>query len=275
MDAIVGETHAEDAAGHRADGGLRPRLRLVPPRHELQHLAGAERLHDADRRGQRPQEPRGPVRPGQVLRQRRLVEDQGLRARASGRSTSTSRGARRRASSSRAPSTRQLAAAIKAGLEAYVDPETGEQPVAHVFTRDEAYGIYDPVLIPDLIPSQQRGLPRRLAGQPGRHRQGRSSSPTPTYLERRPLLGLPAAGRGHPVQQRPARRRRVSPHGRHRAHHPRPLRRPAGDQARRPQPLGQGDAGGGALIGRRPGWSPGVDLWSVGQDATQPVAQST
>jgi predicted AlkP superfamily phosphohydrolase/phosphomutase len=51
-----------------------------------------------------------------------------------------------------------VAAGIKAGLEAYVDPETGEHPVAHVFTRDEAYaGVYDPVLIPDLIPSNNEG----------------------------------------------------------------------------------------------------------------------
>jgi predicted AlkP superfamily phosphohydrolase/phosphomutase len=53
---------------------------------------------------------------------------------------------------------RQVAAQIKQGLEAYVDPETGEHPVAHVFTRDEAYnGVYDPVLIPDLIPSNSEG----------------------------------------------------------------------------------------------------------------------
>ena len=50
-----------------------------------------------------------------------------------------------------------LAAEIKAGLEAFVDEETGEQPVAHVFTRDEAYGTYDPELIPDLIPSNNDG----------------------------------------------------------------------------------------------------------------------
>ncbi len=50
-----------------------------------------------------------------------------------------------------------LTAEIKAGLEAYVDPETGEHPVAHVFTRDEAYGTYDPRLIPDLIPSNNEG----------------------------------------------------------------------------------------------------------------------
>jgi predicted AlkP superfamily phosphohydrolase/phosphomutase len=51
----------------------------------------------------------------------------------------------------------QVAAAIKAGLEAFVDEETGERPVAHVFTRDEAYGTYDPELIPDLIPSNSEG----------------------------------------------------------------------------------------------------------------------
>ncbi len=52
---------------------------------------------------------------------------------------------------------KQVAAAIKAGLEGYVDAATGEKPVAHVFTRDEAYGVYDPELIPDLIPSNNDG----------------------------------------------------------------------------------------------------------------------
>ena len=52
----------------------------------------------------------------------------------------------------------QVAQQIKQGLEAFVDPETGEHPVAHVFTRDEAYnGVYDPMLIPDLIPSNNEG----------------------------------------------------------------------------------------------------------------------
>ena len=46
---------------------------------------------------------------------------------------------------------RALQAEIKAKLEAFVDPETGEHPVAHVFTRDEAYGTYDPALIPDML----------------------------------------------------------------------------------------------------------------------------
>jgi predicted AlkP superfamily phosphohydrolase/phosphomutase len=52
---------------------------------------------------------------------------------------------------------KQVTAAIRSGLEAYVDPATGEHPVAHVFTRDEAYGTYDPALIPDLIPSNNEG----------------------------------------------------------------------------------------------------------------------
>lgn len=51
----------------------------------------------------------------------------------------------------------KVAAEIRAGLEGFVDPETGEHPVAHVFTRDEAYGTYDPLLIPDLIPSNNAG----------------------------------------------------------------------------------------------------------------------
>jgi predicted AlkP superfamily phosphohydrolase/phosphomutase len=52
---------------------------------------------------------------------------------------------------------RQLLAEIRDRLEAYTDAETGEHPVAHVFTRDEAYGVYDPQLIPDLFPSNSRG----------------------------------------------------------------------------------------------------------------------
>jgi predicted AlkP superfamily phosphohydrolase/phosphomutase len=46
---------------------------------------------------------------------------------------------------------------IKTRLEAFVDAETGERPVAHVWTRDEAYGTYDPLLIPDLFPSNAEG----------------------------------------------------------------------------------------------------------------------
>ena len=39
---------------------------------------------------------------------------------------------------------------IKEGLEALVDPVTGEKPVARVFTREEMYTGYDSDLIPDL-----------------------------------------------------------------------------------------------------------------------------
>lgn len=53
---------------------------------------------------------------------------------------------------------RQLLAEIKEGLESYVHEETGENPVAYVFTRDEAYGTYDPELIPDLFLSNNRGF---------------------------------------------------------------------------------------------------------------------
>ena len=50
-----------------------------------------------------------------------------------------------------------LVVELKAKLPAYVDPENGEKPVAYVFTRDEAYGTYDPALIPDLFPSNSIG----------------------------------------------------------------------------------------------------------------------
>jgi predicted AlkP superfamily phosphohydrolase/phosphomutase len=50
-----------------------------------------------------------------------------------------------------------LVAELKAKLPEYVDPENGEHPVAYVFTRDEAYGTYDPELIPDLFPSNSSG----------------------------------------------------------------------------------------------------------------------
>ncbi|HET9767004.1 MAG TPA: alkaline phosphatase family protein [Thermoanaerobaculia bacterium] len=46
---------------------------------------------------------------------------------------------------------------IKTKLEAFVDDKHGLRPVAHVFTRDEAHGVYDPALIPDLIPSNSAG----------------------------------------------------------------------------------------------------------------------
>jgi predicted AlkP superfamily phosphohydrolase/phosphomutase len=52
---------------------------------------------------------------------------------------------------------KRVEAAIIGGLQAYVDPATGEHPVAHVFTREEAYGTFDPELIPDLIPSNNEG----------------------------------------------------------------------------------------------------------------------
>jgi predicted AlkP superfamily phosphohydrolase/phosphomutase len=39
---------------------------------------------------------------------------------------------------------------IREGLEALVDPLTGERPVTRVFTREELYSEFDPDLIPDL-----------------------------------------------------------------------------------------------------------------------------
>ena len=45
---------------------------------------------------------------------------------------------------------REVVEQIRSGLEALVDPETGERPVSHVWTRDEMYSEYDSDLIPDL-----------------------------------------------------------------------------------------------------------------------------
>jgi hypothetical protein len=46
---------------------------------------------------------------------------------------------------------------LREKLVAFVDPETGEHPVAYVFTRDEAHGVFDPLAMPDLIPSNADG----------------------------------------------------------------------------------------------------------------------
>lgn len=46
---------------------------------------------------------------------------------------------------------------LRQRLTAMADEENGEHPVAHVYTRDEAYGTYDPVLTPDLFATNIRG----------------------------------------------------------------------------------------------------------------------
>ncbi|HVT59189.1 MAG TPA: alkaline phosphatase family protein [Thermoanaerobaculia bacterium] len=50
-----------------------------------------------------------------------------------------------------------LAAELQARLKAMVDEDNGEHPIANVFTRDEAYGVYDPELVPDLFATNIRG----------------------------------------------------------------------------------------------------------------------
>jgi predicted AlkP superfamily phosphohydrolase/phosphomutase len=44
----------------------------------------------------------------------------------------------------------QVRRGIKEGLEALVDPETGDHPVTHVWTREEMYSQFAPDVIPDL-----------------------------------------------------------------------------------------------------------------------------
>ncbi len=46
---------------------------------------------------------------------------------------------------------------IKEKLEAWVDPETGQKPVRHVYKREEVYKDFDPDLIPDLIIANNNG----------------------------------------------------------------------------------------------------------------------
>ena len=52
--------------------------------------------------------------------------------------------------------------------------------MAYVFTRDEAYGTYDPALIPDLFPSNATGYRVGWQDSLGMRRARRSSSPTST-----------------------------------------------------------------------------------------------
>jgi predicted AlkP superfamily phosphohydrolase/phosphomutase len=47
--------------------------------------------------------------------------------------------------------------AIIDGLEGFVDPETGDHPVAEVFRREEIYRGFDPILIPDLRAANGEG----------------------------------------------------------------------------------------------------------------------
>jgi predicted AlkP superfamily phosphohydrolase/phosphomutase len=52
----------------------------------------------------------------------------------------------------------QVRQQIIQGLQDFVDEKTGLKPVAHVFTREEAHhGVFDPAIIPDLIPSNSSG----------------------------------------------------------------------------------------------------------------------
>jgi predicted AlkP superfamily phosphohydrolase/phosphomutase len=48
------------------------------------------------------------------------------------------------------PEYEEVRTQIREGLEALVDPETGERPVTRVWTREEMYSAFDPRLVPDL-----------------------------------------------------------------------------------------------------------------------------
>ena len=161
MDAIVGEVMAEACRRTPpADRRLRPRLRVVPAADdELQHLAGEERLHDAqaarttDRKNLEDL-----FDQGDVLRQRRLVEDHAPTPWAWARSTSTSRAARRRGSSK--PGAEYDSAdgrdqGRRSRPSSTTRPASSRWPTSSPATRPTA--TYDPALIPDLFPSNNDG----------------------------------------------------------------------------------------------------------------------
>jgi predicted AlkP superfamily phosphohydrolase/phosphomutase len=46
---------------------------------------------------------------------------------------------------------------LRAKLTSFVDDQTGEKPVAHVFLREEAWKSFDPLIAPDLIAANADG----------------------------------------------------------------------------------------------------------------------
>ena len=90
---------------------------------EPQHLAGAERLHGVRGPGEREEDAGRPLRPRQVLGGRRLEPRPAPTRWASARSTSTCAGARRRASSPRAPSTRRCRTRSRPSSSQLADPD--------------------------------------------------------------------------------------------------------------------------------------------------------
>ena len=126
-DDLVGRLQAEGAEGRRLHGDVRPRLPLVPPRGEPQHLAGAERLHGLPRPGGPGEEPAGPLRPRQVLRGRRLERRRRPTRWASGQIYFNLRAARRRGSSPRARSTRRSRTRSATSCCRSRTPTTGER----------------------------------------------------------------------------------------------------------------------------------------------------
>ena len=135
-----------------------------------------------------------------------------------------------------------LIAEIRSKLARYVDEETGEHPVAYVFTRDEAYGTYDPALIPDLFASNAVGVPRRLAGHAG-HRRQVVVEPNLDVWSADHCSVYPPLVDGDPVRNRRLDRRRTAVHGRHHADPARALRRAAHGGARRQESRPRRDPG--------------------------------
>jgi predicted AlkP superfamily phosphohydrolase/phosphomutase len=152
MDQIVGEAmQAAEKSGSPADHHVRPWVRQLPQSGELQHLAGAERLHGAA----------SGVQAGE--RNLELLFDQGqfwenvdwskTRAYAMGLGELYVNLRGREAQGIVAPGAEYdaLKLELKTKLEAMVDPETGERPVSRVISREQAYRAFDPNVMPDLF----------------------------------------------------------------------------------------------------------------------------
>ncbi len=106
-----------------------------------------------------------------------------------------------------------------------------------------------PAAHPGHVPLELRGLPGGLAGH-ARHRGQAGRRAEPRRLERRPLFGLPAAGRRRPLLQPEARAGGQALHGRPRADPARALRREVAGRARRQEPQRPVAAAGRRSAGR-------------------------
>jgi predicted AlkP superfamily phosphohydrolase/phosphomutase len=232
MDAIVGEVMARMPEGTMlmivSDHGFAPWRRTMNYNTWLAQ-EGYLVLH---RRGPGTRQPRGPVRPGRLLRQRRLEPHPRLcdGARQHLRQPRRPRGRGHRAAGRGVPPADRGDQDEARGLRRRGDGREPGRPRVH--PRRGLWRVR-PAAHPGPLPVEQPGLPGGVAGQPGDRGAPRGGAEH-GRVERRPLLGVPAAGQRHPVLEPGAARGRGSVHGGR-----------AGDVAR----FVRGRAGGGARRG--------------------------